>query len=44
MLLVYRESVAQFWRMEREEMLVPVLTLLELDVALGVQEWDQHWR
>lgn len=39
-LIACAESVARFWSMEREEMTVPVLTPLELDVALGFREWD----
>jgi len=42
-LIACGESVAKFWRMEREEMLVPVLTPLELDVALGFREWDGRY-
>lgn len=42
-LLACAESVAKFWRMEREEMLVPVLTPLELEVALGAREWDGRY-
>lgn len=39
-LIACQESYANFWRMEREEMMVPVITPFELDVALGVREWD----
>ncbi|KAL7540072.1 hypothetical protein ACHAWF_006586 [Thalassiosira exigua] len=42
-LLACGESVAKFWRMEREELAVPVLTPLELDVALGYREWDGRY-
>ena len=42
-LIACGESVASFWQMERENMLVPVLTPLELDVALGVREWDGRY-
>jgi len=42
-LIACGESVAKFWRMEREEMVVPVLTPLELDVALGFREWDGRY-
>ena len=40
MLLSCAESIGKFWRKEREEITVPVLTPLELDVALGLREWD----
>jgi diphthamide biosynthesis protein 2 len=39
-LIACGESIAKFWKMERDEMLVPVLTPGELDVALGYREWD----
>ena len=42
-LIACGESIANFWQMEREEMLVPVLTPLELDVALGYREWDGRY-
>jgi len=42
-LIACGESIASFWQMEREEMLVPVLTPLELDVALGYREWDGRY-
>ncbi|KAL3806927.1 hypothetical protein ACHAXA_006642 [Cyclostephanos tholiformis] len=42
-LIACGESVAKFWKMEREEMSVPVLTPLELDVALGFREWDGRY-
>jgi diphthamide synthase subunit DPH2 len=42
-LIACGESVAKFWRMERDEMSVPVLTPLELDVALGFREWDGRY-
>eukprot|EP00571_Detonula_confervacea_P002055 CAMPEP_0172324364 /NCGR_PEP_ID=MMETSP1058-20130122/51185_1 /TAXON_ID=83371 /ORGANISM="Detonula confervacea, Strain CCMP 353" /LENGTH=785 /DNA_ID=CAMNT_0013040627 /DNA_START=68 /DNA_END=2422 /DNA_ORIENTATION=+ len=42
-LIACGESIAKFWQMEREEMLVPVLTPLELDVALGFREWDGRY-
>ncbi|KAL7485539.1 hypothetical protein ACHAW6_011141 [Cyclotella cf. meneghiniana] len=42
-LIACQESVAKFWRMEREEMIVPVITPLELDVALGLREWDGRY-
>ncbi|KAL9186300.1 hypothetical protein ACHAXT_005538 [Thalassiosira profunda] len=42
-LIACQESIAKFWRMEREEMLMPVLTPLELDVALGFREWDGRY-
>ena len=42
-LIACDDSVAEFWRMEREELAVPVLTPLELDVALGFREWDGRY-
>ena len=42
-LIACGESVAKFWKMERDEMLVPVLTPMELDVALGYREWDGRY-
>jgi diphthamide biosynthesis protein 2 len=42
-LIACGESIAKFWRMEREEMLVPVITPMELDVALGLREWDGRY-
>ena len=42
-LIACSESIANFWQMEREEMLVPVLTPLELDVALGFRDWDGRY-
>ncbi|KAL3779178.1 hypothetical protein ACHAW5_009375 [Stephanodiscus triporus] len=42
-LIACGESVANFWKMEREAMCVPVLTPLELDVALGFREWDGRY-
>ncbi|KAL7530478.1 hypothetical protein ACHAXR_003515, partial [Thalassiosira sp. AJA248-18] len=42
-LIACGESIAKFWQMEREELLVPVLTPLELDVALGFREWDGRY-
>lgn len=39
-LIACQESYANFWRMEREEMMVPVITPFELEVALGAREWD----
>jgi diphthamide biosynthesis protein 2 len=42
-LIACQESIAKFWRMEREEMIVPVITPLELDVALGLREWDGRY-
>mmetsp|Transcript_30642 Transcript_30642/g.63449 ORF Transcript_30642/g.63449 Transcript_30642/m.63449 type:complete len:766 (-) Transcript_30642:199-2496(-) len=37
------ETIAKFWKMEREEMLVPVITPMELDVALGIRDWDGRY-
>jgi diphthamide biosynthesis protein 2 len=42
-LIACGESIAKFWKMERDEMLVPVLTPMELDVALGYREWDGRY-
>ena len=42
-LIACGESIAKFWKMERDEMLVPVLTPGELDVALGYREWDGRY-
>mmetsp|Transcript_37801 Transcript_37801/g.90428 ORF Transcript_37801/g.90428 Transcript_37801/m.90428 type:complete len:645 (-) Transcript_37801:454-2388(-) len=42
-LIACGESIAQFWKMERDSMLVPVLTPFELDVALGFREWDGRY-
>jgi diphthamide biosynthesis protein 2 len=42
-LIACGESVCKFWRMEREEISVPVLSPLELDVALGFREWDGRY-
>jgi diphthamide synthase subunit DPH2 len=42
-LIACGESIAKFWKMEREAMCVPVLTPLELDVALGFREWDGRY-
>lgn len=37
------ESITQFWQMERDDMIVPVLSPAELDVALGFREWDGRY-
>ena len=42
-LIACQESIAKFWGMEREDMIVPVLTPLELDVALDIREWDGRY-
>jgi diphthamide biosynthesis protein 2 len=42
-LIACQESIAKFWRMEREDLVVPVITPLELDVALGLREWDGRY-
>ncbi|KAL7498440.1 hypothetical protein ACHAWT_008852 [Skeletonema menzelii] len=42
-LIACGESIAKFWKMERDEMLVPVLTPMELDVALGYRPWDGRY-
>ena len=42
-LIACGESIAKFWKIERDEMLVPVLTPMELDVALGYREWDGRY-
>jgi diphthamide biosynthesis protein 2 len=42
-LIACQETIAKFWRMEREDMVVPVITPLELDVALGLREWDGRY-
>lgn len=42
-LIACQESIAKFWRMERDDMIVPVITPLELDVALGLREWDGRY-
>ena len=42
-LIACGESCVKFWAMEREQMSVPVLTPLELDVALGFREWDGRY-
>ncbi|KAK1738325.1 2-(3-amino-3-carboxypropyl)histidine synthase subunit 2 [Skeletonema marinoi] len=42
-LIACGESIAKFWKMERDEMLVPVLTPMELDVALGYRAWDGRY-
>ena len=42
-LIACQESIAKFWRMEREDMVVPVLTPLELDVALDLRAWDGRY-
>lgn len=42
-LIACQESIGKFWKMEREEMAVPVITPLELDVALGLRKWDGRY-
>lgn len=42
-LIACQESIAKFWRMEREDLVVPVITPLELDVALGLRDWDGRY-
>lgn len=37
------ESITKFWQMERDDMIVPVLSPAELDVALGFREWDGRY-
>jgi diphthamide biosynthesis protein 2 len=42
-LIACQESIAKFWRMEREDMVVPVITPFELDIALGLRQWDGRY-
>jgi diphthamide biosynthesis protein 2 len=42
-LIACGESVVKFMMMERQDVMAPVLTPFELDIALGHRTWDGYW-